>query len=115
MKKIILISAVVFGLTTAVSAQVKIGHNAAAGVYNQAAHLELANDLTAPANTWRSLVIAYVDFTRSSFTDSSTWGIAGTQTPGLIVYNSGNRVTGGFDGAGLYLWNGTAWVRINEN
>ncbi len=114
MKKISVLSVFVLILSLTVSAQVKIGHDALSPVYNAAALLELNNDPAATVNTWKSLLLPYVDFTDAAFTDSATWGIAGTHTAGALVFNTGNRITDGFEGPGVYVWSEGAWVPLKE-
>src|SRR5664279_4237211 len=68
-------------------AQVKIGYNS--GTVNEAAVLELSNNTAASPTTWKSFLPPNVDFTNGVFTTNYVWGIAGTPTPGAIVYNIG--------------------------
>jgi len=96
------------------NAQVKIGHNAATPVSN-AAVLELSNDTSAgtPANSWKALILPYVNFnSTTSFASSATWGISGTATEGAMVYNTGNRTTNGFQGIGAYVWSNGSWRAV---
>ncbi len=101
------------GIACTTSAQVKIGHNASTPP-NPAAVLELSNDLTAAPNQWKAVLLPRVDFTNAAFTNNTTWGIAGMPTDGLMVYNTGNRTTGDFEGAGVYVWTNGAWVPLNK-
>jgi len=97
---------------TGASAQVRIGHNAQ-GPVNNAAVLELSNDLGAASSSWKCLVLPYVNFDSVSvFPDTATWGIAGTATDGAMVYNTGTRNSEGFIGSGVYVWNSGAWVSL---
>ncbi len=115
MKNTCLLSAIAWSLSLTVSAQVKIGYDAASPFYNDAVLLELNNNPAAAANTWKSLLLPYVDFTSAAFTDSATWGIAGAHTAGALVYNIGNRIKDGFAGPGFYVWNNGAWVPLKES
>ncbi len=116
MKRTLLYTAVVMFLSAPLSAQVKIGYNAASGV-NTAAILELSNDVsaTAAAGDWKALLLSYVDFANTTaFTDNTIWGIAGAATEGLVVYNTGNRITNGFAGTGVYVWRNAAWIPVGS-
>lgn len=113
MKKLFLLlittSAIAFGAV----AQVKIGHNAETAI-NAGAIIELSNDITATATTWKALVLPYVDFSKTSFTDNTNWGIAGTPASGVVVYNTGIRNTDGFKGPGVYIWDDNKWNKISQ-
>ena len=89
-------------------AQVKIGHSPAD--VNPGAVLELSNNLSGPANTWKSFIPPTVDFSNAAFTSHTVWGLAGSPVAGAIVYNSGDIFTKGFSGAGLYCWFRNAWT-----
>lgn len=77
----------------AATAQQKIGNNP--GTLNPGAILELES-------TNRGFLLP-----RISLTSLSTWGLNGTGTDGMMVYNT-NTTTG----AGYYVWSGGAWNRI---
>lgn len=54
---------------------------------------------------------------RVSLTSTTTWGLDGTQTAGMTVYNTNASITSGNetylkhpDGKGVYYWDGTGWV-----
>jgi hypothetical protein len=93
--------------------QVKMGHDAGVAAH-PSAHLELANNTTANPGTWQGLGLPRVDFTNAAFTDSATWGIAGTPADGALVFNTGNRTTGGFKGEGTYVWSNGAWLYMKS-
>lgn len=59
-------------------------------------------------------------FPRVALSNTTTWGLAGTQTKGMLIYNT-KTTTDGFsgttaypvatgDGTGLYFWDGTGWA-----
>jgi hypothetical protein len=109
MKKFFLIAAVLCLTVTSIG-QVKIGNNAT--VVNPAAVLELSNDPVAAPNTWKGFLPPQVDFSNAAFTSASTWGIAGTATPGTMIYNNAEIYTNGFSGPGFYCWHRNAWVLL---
>jgi hypothetical protein len=54
---------------------------------------------------------------RVSIANTTTWGLAGTATRGMAIYNINTAVTGtttypvaSGDGTGLYFWDGTGWA-----
>ena len=100
LKKILLI-AFLLPIFTA-GAQVKIGYDPTN--VNPSAILELGNNPAAAPSTWKAFVPTVIDFSNAVFTSSSVWGIAGSPTPGAIVYNSSENYSNGFAGAGLYCW-----------
>lgn len=87
----------------------------AGGPLNNAALLQLNNNAAASSSDWKALLLPYVDFSDATlFNNSTVWGIAGSATPGALVYNTGNRNSGGFTGPGVYTWDGTEWKSLNE-
>ncbi|QPH39335.1 beta strand repeat-containing protein [Pedobacter endophyticus] len=59
-------------------------------------------------------------FPRVALSNTTTWGLAGTATRGMLIYNT-KTTTAGFtgtttypvatgDGTGLYFWDGTGWA-----
>ncbi len=112
MKQIILSTAFMCSISLMSTAQVKIGHDAA-GTLNSAAVLELSNNSAAAATDWKALVLPYVDFSdAATFPASTTWGIAGQPSEGAMVYNTGARITDGFEGFGVYVWTGGTWMSL---
>lgn len=54
---------------------------------------------------------------RVSLTNTTTWGLTGTQTPGMAVYNTNTGITSTNvtypkhpDGKGAYYWDGSGWI-----
>ncbi len=114
MIKSILFSAVLLVPALHMSAQVRIGHSTSASV-NSAAVLELGNDTAAVAGTWKTLKLPYVDFSNATvFRDNTVWGIAGSITDGILVYNTGHRTTNGFTGRGAYTWRNNTWIPMQK-
>jgi hypothetical protein len=112
MKKVLFLMFLLFLLvlgTATVNAQVKIGSNA---VPTAGAVL----DLNAPSGYVGGLLLPNVQLTDlssfpASFTSATT--INGstaikTALAGLLVYNTGGTYT-----AGVYVWDGTTWKRLN--
>ena len=110
MLKQIFLIACTLSLFTA-GAQVKIGYDPTN--VNAAAALELGNNPAAAPSTWKTFVPTVVDFSNAVFTSSSVWGLAGSPTPGAIVYNSSENYSNGFAGAGLYCWERNTWALIH--
>ena len=110
MPKSILIIVCCLLLLTA-DAQVKMGYDPTS--VNPAAVLELSNNPAAAPSAWKAFIPPGVDFTNAVFTSSSVWGIAGSPTPGAIVYNSSENYSNGFAGAGLYCWQRNSWALIS--
>ncbi|MDH6252962.1 hypothetical protein M2347_002689 [Chryseobacterium sp. H1D6B] len=66
--------------------------------------------------------------TRISLTNTGTWGLTGTSTPGMTVYNTNAGITASIstnalsagayppsvNGIGLYTWDGYGWVPQNS-
>ena len=86
--------------TANVNAQVRIGGNAAP---NAAAVLDL-NATDATNNGTKGLALPRVSL--SSTTAQITTGVA--NLAGMLVYNTNASLT---DGAGVYYWNGSQWVK----
>ncbi len=115
MKKQILLSFLMLMITCCVIAQVKMGHNPSMPVQD-ASLLELSNNTGGSPGDWQGLLLPQVDFSsNTNFPDNTAWGIAGTATPGAIVYNRSNRTTGGFAGPGTYVWDNGAWILLKAN
>ena len=78
--------------------QVKIGDNVSTINSNSLLELETTN---------KGLVLPRVSLTDVSLPNPMATGLL----TGTIVYNTNSSVSGGF-GAGIYMWNGTAWAML---
>jgi len=88
-------------LGTITQAQVKVGDNP--GTINGGSALEIES-------TNKGLLMP-----RVALTSTTTWGLAGTPTAGMSVYNTGTGLSSSNTaypaaGVGEYYWDGTGWV-----
>ena len=96
-------SIAVLALTaTASHAQLNVGSNA---VPNAGAMLEISG-------TTKGVLMP-----RVSLINTTIWGLDGTQTAGMIIYNTNTGITSTNDiypkhpdGKGVYYWDGTGWI-----
>ena len=51
---------------------------------------------------------------RVSLSSAITFGLTGTATAGMLVFNTNGSMLGGM-GVGFYYWNGALWAKIIEN
>jgi hypothetical protein len=93
------------------SAQTKIKDGTVAGPVtpNAAAILELESNN-------KGLLLSKVELT-----NTTTWGLAGSQVSGMLVYNTLAAITGTnpaypvlSGGVGVYYWDGTGWVGVKS-
>jgi hypothetical protein len=103
------VAVLLIGLSLTAKAQItsqKIGENPTVKTEGAVLELESAN---------KGLL-----FPRVALSSTTAWGLAGTATRGMLVYNT-NTTTDGFtgstaypvaagDGTGLYFWDGTGWA-----
>ena len=105
-KQVLLLVLTVTGslLGTGAHAQLKLGNNPTS--INAGSILEMET-------TDKGLLMP-----RVALTTTTTWGLAGTQSAGMTVYNTATGITSAntaypANGAGEYYWDGTGWVIKN--
>jgi hypothetical protein len=104
-KNSIIVAALLFGAASVSNAQVKVGDNP--GVINAGSVLELES-------TDKGLLMP-----RVSLTNTTTWGLAGTPTAGMHVFNINTGITStnpaypsAINKIGEYYWDGTGWLAL---
>jgi len=104
-KKSIIVAAFLFGAVGISNAQVKVGDNPT--VINAGSVLELES-------TNKGLLMP-----RISLTNTTTWGLAGTPTAGMHVYNTNAGIAStntayptAVNKIGEYYWDGTGWLAL---
>jgi hypothetical protein len=104
----LLLAIAALGISLSSFAQVKIGDNPT--TINAGSVLELES-------TNKGLLLS-----RVSLTNTTTWGLLGTQAAGMHVYNTNAAITSTNTAyptlaakIGEYYWNGTGWVAISTN
>jgi len=98
------LSFIVILIGNSASAQVRIGPDNTVAV-NTAAMLEVASSATTLKGFLSPLV---------SLTSAYTWGLLGTSSDGMMVYNTNASLISGA-GAGYYLYYNSRWNKIFDN
>jgi len=98
--RITLMVAVMGLIAISATAQLRIGPDNSVAV-TSGAMLEVVSPATSPMGFLPP---------RIALADVSVWGLAGTATAGMIIYNTSTGTIGG-TGTGLYIY-GTKWVRM---